>query len=222
MGQNSWRKDCTLLSRERVSACYSLIEVFDEWAAVAQHLDEVNRMVDIKEREMLRARQNAYRQELESQTREMQDRLKASKQANSEAERLLLSQQIGSFKKMGDGEVQKERNKKAVEKGIMNENLILKNRTKQEMKEAERREELAVMEGIRRTQEEERQKAEDERRSRAKVADALKMSHDLQESMKKQEKCRQKELDKMYCEQQKEQLMKDEQQRQRVSVGCNA
>jgi hypothetical protein len=204
-----------------------MIEVFDEWAAVAKHVDEVNRMVDI--REAMRARQNMYRQELENQTREMQNRLKANKNANTEAERLLLQQhliqylreQIGSVKESENGELQKEKQKKAIAMNIMNENARLKNRAMEEMKEIEKQEALAVIQSMKQTQEEEKIRAENERRNRLRIADTLKLSYDTQETIKKQERSKLKELDKIYCEQEKTKLMQDEQQRRQVILYIN-
>jgi len=183
---------------------------------MAKHFDEVNKMVDIREREVMRAKQNAYRQELEGQTKERQDRLKANKNAKTEDERLLLQQQIGLFKESESGEVQKERQKKAVAMSIMNENLVLKNKAVQEMKEVERQEALAMMQSIKQTQEEEKIRAEDERKNRLRIADALKLSYNTQEAIKKREKDNLRELDKMYYEQEKSKLIQDEQQRQQV------
>lgn len=194
-----------------------MVEVFDEWAAVALHFDEVNKMVDVKERELLRAKQNVYRQELERQKREVQNRLSARKQAERDEEKLSLERQIGSIRELQSGEASNESQKKAVAMRLAEENTRLRNMVVEQNKEVERRENLEMVESMKQVQKQEQIQHELERQNRMRIANALKASYDVQENLKRQEQEKLKELDKEYCERYKEKLSKDEQHRQRVT-----
>eukprot|EP00826_Nyctotherus_ovalis_P014128 TRINITY_DN13900_c0_g1_i3.p1 TRINITY_DN13900_c0_g1~~TRINITY_DN13900_c0_g1_i3.p1 ORF type:complete len:185 (-),score=52.50 TRINITY_DN13900_c0_g1_i3:359-913(-) len=174
-------------------------------------------MVDVKERELLRAKQNLYRQELEKQKREMQNRLSARKRAELDEERLSLEQQIGSFEAASNGEASQESQKKAVAMKLVEENTRLRNMVVEQNKEVERRENLGMVESMKQVQKQEQIQNELDKQNRMKVANALKASYDIQGNLKKQEQEKLKELDKEYCERYKEKLSKDEQHRQRVT-----
>lgn len=190
--------------------------MFDEWAAVAKHLDEVNKMADLKEKELMKARQNIYRQELENQRRALYSRISADKAAAVEEEKKLLQRQMGSVVDSSNKEVENERKKKEIAMNIMDENMRLKKEAVRASKEAEQKEALVALERIRVVQEEEKARNEFDKQQRVRVANALRQSYDAHENLKKQESDKVRELDRFYCEQHKKKLTEDEKYRQRV------
>lgn len=196
----------------------SFIEVFDEWAAVAQHLDEVNKVADCRERQLIKQRQEKYRQELEKQTRELCNRNYAAKNALSAEDRELLRQQQSILKGSANEEVAEEQRKKELAAKIMDENVMWKQRAVEAMREVKRREDLEALEVSKKLQEEERAQIEALKRERVKIANALNESYTIQEEMKKREQERAKEMDRKYSEMHREKLSRDEEYRQRVSA----
>jgi hypothetical protein len=193
-----------------------MIEVFDEWAAVAKHLDEVNKMADVKERELLKAKQNLYRQELENQRKELYSRISADKLAAIEEEKRFLQRQMGSVTDSANKEVENEKKKKEIAINIMDENIRLKREAVRANKEAEQIQASIELEHIKHVQEEEKVKEELGKQQRVKIVNALKESYNAQENLKKQENDKLKELDKLYCQQHAQKLINDEKYRQRV------
>ena len=170
--------------------------------------------MDIREKELLREKQKLYREELERQKREAYDRIIRSKNAASDEERRLLESEIGSIQQSKDKDLMKERQKKEVAMNIMDENIRLKQEAVRNLKDIERREAAVELEKIKRIQAEEQLKNDAEKNNKLRIANALRVSYDVQENMKKQEFDKLKELDKEYCEKHKQKLIDDEKYRQ--------
>ena len=173
-------------------------------------------MADIKEREAARARQEYYRQELEKQTAEARNRINESRRAEVVQEENMQKMKMGSIKTLENNEEEKEKKKRIIAINIMDENMRSKIQAVKAIKETERIETQEMMENIKRSQEQEKIKEEREKLNKARIANALKMSYDVQENIKRQEAEKEKELDKMYCERHREKLMQDDQYRQKV------
>lgn len=171
-------------------------------------------MVDIKERELARIRQDMYRQELDKQANEAYNRANAQKYQSSEHEQKMMQMQVGSLKQIERNEIEREMKKRSMAVNMMDENMRLKQKTIEDNKEAERRENMVIMDRIKKTQEEERMKIEYQKLNKVKIANALKMSYDVQEGMKKQENDKRKELDKMYSDEYQQKLIQDDKNRQ--------
>lgn len=195
-----------------------MLEVFDEWAAVAKHVDEVNKMTDIKERELFKAKQNLYRQDLENQRKELYSRISADKVATIKEEKRLLQRRMGSVTDSANKEIENERKKKEIAINMMDENIRLKREVIRANKEAKEKQALLELEHIKHIQEEEKIKEELEKQQRVKIANALKESYNAQEDLKKQENDKLRELDKLYCQQHAQKLINDEKYRQRVLI----
>eukprot|EP01022_Parablepharisma_sp_SALTPOND_P008210 TRINITY_DN135387_c1_g1_i1.p4 TRINITY_DN135387_c1_g1~~TRINITY_DN135387_c1_g1_i1.p4 ORF type:complete len:186 (-),score=57.72 TRINITY_DN135387_c1_g1_i1:1216-1773(-) len=164
----------------------------------------------------MKERQALYRQELENQRKEIQTRINMSKNMDSQKDKESLQKQLNFMKETADGDYLKEKQKKALAINIMDENVKLKRKVLEEAKEKEQRETLAVMERLKRIEEEEKAKIEAEKQNRIKLANALKESYNVQEDIRRQQREKLKELDKVYSEKHKERLMEEEKYRQRV------
>ena len=190
--------------------------MFDEWAAMARHLDEVNKEVDIREKQLTKERQNIYKQELEKQRKEIQERAAASKNVVSEFEKKAVQDQVDRLREIAAKESMKGKLKKKIEMSIMNENINIKRKNVEENKQVELYENSVMMNELKRLETEEKVKTRTEKVNKDEMANALKEAYVVQQSMKQQEKEKLKQLDKVYCEKYKEKLIEDDKDRQRV------
>ena len=205
-----------LKPKERNPYVTYLIGVFDEWAAVAQHMDEVNKETENRERLLMRERQVMYRQELEDQRKEIATRVKMGNNMTTEGEKASMQKQLDFAKAVAEKDVLKAHEKKTRAVNIMGENIKAKRKVIDEAKAQEERENSVVVENLRKIEQEERVKVELEKQKKITLASALQVSYTVQEDLRKQQKDREKESDKVYHELHKEKLVHDDLERQKV------
>ncbi len=197
--------------------------MFDEWAAVAHHLDEVNHESELRERQLMRERQLQYREELEDQRREIAERMRQGHSAVSEKDKEAAKKQQNLLREAAERDAAKEQEKRAQAVTIMGENLRNKQRAVEETRTVERREVAVMNEELRRTEVEEHEREEYEKANRCKIANALKQSYNVQEGIRRQQLAKQKNLDRAYNEMYGQKLSEDDKQRQKALLPsmCN-
>ncbi len=190
--------------------------MFDEWAAVLRHQDEVSRAAEEREREIQRERQQGYRRELEAQKAELDARIKRSQEAGTLEEREAVQMQADFIKKNVETEKLEQMEKRAQTGAMMRENLAERQRAEQVAKEREYRENRLILEDAARLAEEEQRKLRIQGEMKARVTNALRESYAIQESMKRQQDMREKEIDRAFLAKEEQCSAENERNRQRV------
>jgi hypothetical protein len=193
-----------------------LLEIFDEWAAVLRHKDEMAKIDEMKEKEAQKERQRKYWEALEEQRKELKTKALQSNEENRFREQEALKQQIDFGKNNAELAQAKEQEKKVKAMELMLENFREKQKAKEDIKEQEKNENKAIQEHLRNLQDREMERVEQEKNAKLRLASALKQSYTVQEQLKMQEKYKEKELDKLFTAKQEEVAVTVEKDRQRV------
>ena len=191
-----------------------LVEVFDEWGAMAQHVDEANMISELKERVLMRQRQKMYRKNLEEQQKEAD--LFMQKYERLDEEKEALERHLSLLRKEEDKDLMEVQKKRDEIKSLMDENIKQKDRMIEQIQTTKYQENLDELNTLKRLEEQRRMNDEMKRKDRQKTTNDLRQSYAIQEARKKYENERNKELDKFYNEQYRQKIIEDDAHRQKV------
>ncbi len=197
------------------------LEVYDEWAAVLRHQDEVSLAAEERERQLQKERQRLYSQQLAAQKAELDSRMRRNTEVGSVEDREAVQLQTDFVKQKAELEKLQSAEKRAKAESIMQENLVEKRRATMAVKELEKQDNMMVLEQIKRINEEGEQKVRDEKDVKVRVVNALRESYEIQEEMKRRQRMQTKELDKVFLKKEEELSQENERNRQRVPFRVN-
>lgn len=178
------------------------------------HMDEVERLAEMKEREVQKQKKEQYKRELDDQRRVME----GFRRDGAEEDQVIFNSQATYLKQLEAKEAQKHQQDRTLAINIMDENLRARNRAVQEVREAQKKQDQALLDNMRRNNEDEKMRLELERQRRQKMTNDLVNSYNEQETLKKERDRRLRELDMIYADQYKEKLLNEEKEHQRVSI----
>lgn len=179
------------------------------------HMDEVERVAGIREKELERERKELYRKGLDEQ---LEMRSRRFGRGGTEEDRKIFEEQMNRAKQQEANELLKQQQNKMLAINIMDENLRARRRAEEELREAQAKQDEALLANMRRNHEAEQQRLELERRSKQKRVNDLIDSYNQQEALKKEQERKLRELDRVYSDQYKERLLNEEKDHQRVRV----
>jgi hypothetical protein len=192
------------------------VDVYDEWAAVLRHQDEVTRESERLEKARQKELQKAYLQELDQQRREIHNRSQQRQENGSIDDKVAVALQKEMANEAAVREQKRIQEKKALAQSLVEQNIKEKQKVQQEHREQLNQEHTLIQSTLRRMQEEDEKKAAAERNAKARLISSLQESYAVQASMAKRQKERERELDKLFTAQQVERTAESERAREKV------
>ena len=192
------------------------IEVFDEWAALARHQDEIEELSKKQDHKEYRELQQLYRKELDIQ----KERCRSSAMTNANQSLIGDKKFVEEQKKRLENEVKKEKdereNKKKLATNLMRVSMDEKRRIEDMKKQQIDHEKSQIMTQIMKGREEEVRIKESENEQKRRMKEILVNSHDHQAQMRKLMRRKEHDLEKQFQVMEANKLAASEQERQKV------
>ncbi len=169
------------------------IEVFDEWAAVIRHQDELSKQKELNERAAQKERQRQYWLALEAQRRETNSRENLRVRKDTLDDQTLLHAELTTGEHTVQADRSQETAKRSRAAAIMAENAADRLRVQELAREAERSENARVLARYHEQQDDEIRKQEETKAAKQQVATALQGSYAAQGELQQRQKRKERE-----------------------------